>query len=489
VLYFVLRWMGGVGLRWYYRDLRAVGLDRVPADAPVLLAVNHPNALVDALVAGCAVRRRITLTAKATLFDNPAFAAIAGRVGIVPLRRASDEARKARSADGARPRGREAPPSGTPDAASPSRNADSFRALLDALAERRAVLIFPEGKSHNEPRLAPLKTGLARIALQARDDRGVRGLQVVPLGITFERKWAPRTRVLVQAGEPIELDAWRPSTASARSPAEQLTALLDERLQEVTLNFDSTEDAERVLAASETLAGVFDDVRPLGAPDTPLENVVSVSRRVDAVRRTLAARATHEPVLAARVAEFERRLHALRAALDEAGIAPNDLQLDTGLTPAGWFVVREAAIAAVAGPLALWGRVNHWLPLRIARFLALRASRTPEDPAMNTLVIGLGVVLLFYALQTTAVALAFGGWWALAYALTLVPSATWDFRYSDRTRRASQRVRTYLRFRRTPELRLRLLGELAWLREEAAAIERACSVDTGDERPAAGARA
>ena len=134
MLYFVLRWMGSVALRWYYRELQVVGLERVPDDAPVLLAVNHPNALVDALVAGCAVRRRLTLTAKATLFDNPVFAALAGRVGIVPLRRASDESARRRAAAASPSTIAEtSPPSGT-SSADPSRNESSFRALLDALA-------------------------------------------------------------------------------------------------------------------------------------------------------------------------------------------------------------------------------------------------------------------------------------------------------------------------------------------------------------------
>ena len=71
------------------------------------------------------------------------------------------------------------------------------------------MLIFPEGITHDEPSLAPLKTGAARMALHARDAGDVDGLAVVPIGLTFERKDAPRTRVLVQIGEPIAMDRWR----------------------------------------------------------------------------------------------------------------------------------------------------------------------------------------------------------------------------------------------------------------------------------------
>jgi hypothetical protein len=48
------------------------------ADAP---ASNHPNALVDALV----VPRRVVLTAKATLLENPIARLLVRTVGVVPL--------------------------------------------------------------------------------------------------------------------------------------------------------------------------------------------------------------------------------------------------------------------------------------------------------------------------------------------------------------------------------------------------------------------
>jgi hypothetical protein len=147
--------------------------------------------------------------------------------------------------------------------------------------------------------------------------------------------------------------------------------------------------------------------------------------------------------------------------------------MSTNVRGGAWFVVRETLIAALAGPLALWGRVNHWLPLRLARSLAVRRSRTPDEPATNTIAAALVLVLGFYAAQTALVTWGLGWMVGAAYVASLPPSATWDFRYADRRQRASARVRTYLRFRRKPELQQQLLTELMWLRNEAIALNSA----------------
>jgi hypothetical protein len=417
----------------------------------VLLASNHPNALVDALVITCTLRRPVTLTAKATLLENPITRALLRAAGVVPLRRATDDAIR----------------NGATGEVDPARNAGAFTAVLDALEAGGVVLLFPEGKSHSDPNLAPLKTGLARIALMARAERGIDSLPIVPIGLTFERKWDPRSRVVMAIGTPIVLEQHGPN---ANDDATTLTGRIDVGLRNVTLNFPTHDDASEVLSVSTLLTGVFDEFRPLHAPDPPLSDSVRLAQRISAIAERVPQ---IDPGLARRIDRFRERISAFDAATRQYAIAANDVQMSTNVRGGAWFVVRETLIAALAGPLALWGRVNHWLPLRLARSLAVRRSRTPDESATNTIAAALVLVLGFYAAQTALVTWGLGWMVGAAYAASLPPSATWNFRYADRRRRASARVRTYLRFRRKPELQQQLLTELMWLRNEAIALNSA----------------
>ncbi|HKG93309.1 MAG TPA: lysophospholipid acyltransferase family protein [Gemmatimonadaceae bacterium] len=459
MLYRILRWLGRMALRWFYREVDVAGLERVPQGVPLLIASNHPNQLIDALLVGCSIPRTVTFTGKAILLDNPAMRVVMSRLPFVPLRRVADERKRDPGA-----------------AVDRSRNADSFRAILDALEQRQAVLIFPEGISHDEPEMSLLKTGVARIALQARDDRAIRGLHILPVGLTYERKWAARTRALVLIGEPIAIDDWRPPQGgeSEGAAVQALTAEVNARLRAVTLNFPTREAAERVITVSSVLSGVYDndELRPLRRPDTPLATAVDVARRVEAVRRTLDA-GEAAPEVAVRVERFQARLDAFRDELARHDVAANDVGMEVGAADGARFTLRETALLALGGPLALWGRVNHWLPLALARTLARRTSETPQDPAMHTVVAGLGATLAWYVVATAVVAWLAGPWWALAYLVSLPIAGTWYLQYADRLRRARRRVRTYLLFRRDPALRQRLLDDVAWLRTEAETIEGA----------------
>jgi 1-acyl-sn-glycerol-3-phosphate acyltransferase len=291
MIYGLLRWITGIALHWFYSDIRIVGAEKIPASGPLLIAANHQNALVDSLIVGWLVPRRIAMTAKATLTDNPFIAILFRLLHVVPLRRVSDEARKQ---------------NGLP--VDRSRNARAFEEILNLLGRNGALLIFPEGKSHNETGLEPLKTGLARLALQARDESAITGLRILPLGLVFEDKGTPGTVVGAHVGTVIEMDSWR------------------------------------------------------GKDHTKLTQEIA---------------------------------DRLRAVSEEAGLPPQDFSRARESDN----VVNERAIALAAW----WGRLTHELPVRIARNMAVKRSTDADEPAMFTIIFGVGLVLLTYVIHLTIV--------------------------------------------------------------------------------------
>lgn len=239
MIYGLLRWFTGIALHWFYSSIQIIGRERIPASGPVILAASHHNALVDALIAGWIAPRRLTLTAKATLMDNVFLRWLFPVIGVVPLRRVSDEMKKRRT-----------------EKVDPSRNTGAFESILDVLEKGEMILIFPEGISHSNPQLAPLKTGASRIALEARDKRGIRNLEIIPLGLSFEDKGNPGTAVLAEVGEPMLMDSMGNPTV------EELTTLLSNRLAAVSLKQpDPSPDRDAV----KRKGGVHPIASPLGA--------------------------------------------------------------------------------------------------------------------------------------------------------------------------------------------------------------------------------
>jgi 1-acyl-sn-glycerol-3-phosphate acyltransferase len=191
MIYSILRWISGIAVHWFYGEIRITDRDKIPDRGPLFIAVNHQNALVDSLITAWVVKRRVTMTAKATLTTNPFVAWLFRALGVVPLRRAGDEVSRAGAI-----------------CADRSRNEHAFREILGILESQGAVLIFPEGKSHNQPGLEPLKSGLARLALSAKYEQGISNVMILPLGLVFEDKGRPGSVVGVRVGEVIAMDTW-----------------------------------------------------------------------------------------------------------------------------------------------------------------------------------------------------------------------------------------------------------------------------------------
>jgi glycerol-3-phosphate O-acyltransferase/dihydroxyacetone phosphate acyltransferase len=452
VLYELLRGTAAIALRWYYSDIVVQGAVHVPSRGPLVIIANHPNALIDPLLVGTSITRRIRLTAKATLFDHPALAPVLTAAGVVPLRRAKDEPRRA-----------------VPAIITPERNAFAFQLVTSALRAGEAVLVFPEGISHDDPAIAPLKSGAARMAIQAQAE-GVRGIRLLPIGLVFEEKERPGSRVLVRVGESLDLDSW--IAARGHTDAATLTDTLEEGLRAVTLNFASAERAERAVRLARTLSALAAAPARVAHPRS-LDAEFALAVRIDAA---MSALPNASPSVTDAVDELSSRLGAIEGELHRHGISLVDVRISMRLPDAAAFVAREGPLALIALIAVVFGWATHWLPLRVARRLALRSlgrDTSRDQPAMRTILFSLSAIVMWYVAQAVVIT-HYVGPLAASMWLTLIFAAAHGLRLRrGRLRRALGRARTFLALRADPTLQPRILAEVDALLSDALALEGA----------------
>lgn len=466
VLYTVLRLLARVALRWYYADVAVQGRERIPPEGPVIIVANHPNALVDALLAATALGRDVRLTAKATLFAHPLLAPLLRATGVVPLRRLRDElvaAREGGEGAGAERSG----PGRAIGRADVQRNEAAFARVSEALRRGQAVLVFPEGISHDAPALAPLRSGAARMALAACD-AGVAGVVLLAVGLIYEEKDRPRSRVLVRIGDPLHVGAW--TAVHPGAGVGELTAEMENRLRAVTLNFASEERARSAVRLARALQAISE-------PPPGLSTVRALAREAEIAARVESAteRLTHAPpALVARADALTGALDQLERELATRGIALDEVTLSTRRRHGARFVVRETALGITLAPIAILGRVAHALPLRIAGWVARRSARgdsSRDQPAMRTIVLGTAGVLLWYAGAGMLIATRWGAGIAIAAVSLAAVAGRVSFLLGDRSVRAWRRARSYLSLRRDPAAGERACATLRALLEDALALE------------------
>ena len=196
---------------------RSVQVRRVapePTGAALVLA-NHGGGLGDILtvIAGCS--RFPRFLARDIIWKFPVARSVMDSVGAIPVSRRQDHGA---SAD----------------------NSGLFGAAWAALSDGDLLAIYPEGESIAEPRLAPLRTGAARILLGAWE-RGT-DVWIEPMGLHYYDISVLRGRGFVHVGTPVRLSELvgelpSPATSENRAAVRALTELIAQRLSKVVAEY------------------------------------------------------------------------------------------------------------------------------------------------------------------------------------------------------------------------------------------------------------
>src|SRR5689334_10868038 len=82
----------GLVVRIFFRRAVVTGAENVPATGPALLVFNHPNSLVDPLIALAMSPRPVVFLAKEPLFRIPVLGFLVKSMGSIPVYRKMDGA-------------------------------------------------------------------------------------------------------------------------------------------------------------------------------------------------------------------------------------------------------------------------------------------------------------------------------------------------------------------------------------------------------------
>ncbi|HEX8131095.1 MAG TPA: lysophospholipid acyltransferase family protein [Pyrinomonadaceae bacterium] len=384
-----------IALRLFFRRIEISGARFVPPDEPLIFVSNHPNGLIDPALIFCALPRRISFLAKATLFRIPVIKFLINAVESLPLYRRVDTDEDL------------------------SKNRLTFEQCHALLRQNRCIALFPEGVSHNATRLLPVKTGAARIALgaisvaaPARDAGALDRLKIVPVGLYYTSKTSFRSEALIRFGVPVEARAV-PLDAQGEPPREavrELSARIEAALLEVTLNVEDDEELEVVTKAQELFSSLYEG---LSLRQT-LSAEFDLRRRI-AEKLSPEEGETGEGTLRRRILKHEEELGAL-------GIDAENLSL---LTHTRWNVFRHfllrGALVLLLLPLSIPGALLHLPAFVVCDLLSRFYRRHGVDEIAPTVKI-LAAMALMPLTWLVVAALCYFRWdWRVA--LLAFPSA------------------------------------------------------------------
>ena len=168
--------------RYSYRKTEVVGEENLPTDGPIILAANHCNTLMDALVVLRAHKGLTVFGARADMFNNRFIAKLMYFFKILPMVRQRDGLRNV------------------------LKNVETQETIVEILENDVAFCMFPEGRHRPEKSLLTLGKGVFRAALAANSRFGERKpVYIVPVGLEYGDFFRYRGTVLVTYGKALNV--------------------------------------------------------------------------------------------------------------------------------------------------------------------------------------------------------------------------------------------------------------------------------------------
>jgi glycerol-3-phosphate O-acyltransferase/dihydroxyacetone phosphate acyltransferase len=379
-----------LAMRVYFRRVEVVGVEHVPLKSPVIFVLNHPNALVDPAFLLSLAPRRVSFLAKSPLFRMPVLGSLVRAMDSLPVYRRQDEGEDV------------------------FKNREMFVAARKLLARGGTIAICPEGVSHDEPRLRPIKTGAARIALGAVSTGEVGDLKIVPAGLYYTSKTKFRSAVLLYFGAPLEV---APAQMEAdgnppRAAVKELSNRIEEALRAVILDAEHEEALQTITRAERIFSS-----------ESVAEGSESLAEELQLQQRFVKAYHVLRESAPERLRRLEVRMRRFEEELSQAGVDPDDLSPPKSTVDVFAHLISRVLIFLVLiGPAAL-GFLVHYPAYRLGGYLATRYSKNDDDMVSTIKIMSAMLMIPLTWLAVAGVVYKIAGWPPAVLAVLFIAGA------------------------------------------------------------------
>jgi glycerol-3-phosphate O-acyltransferase / dihydroxyacetone phosphate acyltransferase len=221
LVYRLLQGLAILGNEVYFRKIHYINKQYLSSDAPLMVICNHPNTVVDPLLAVMYTPEPVFLLANYSLFKNPIAGAILRTLFCIPVKRVKDVAE-----------------------GEVRNNDDAFRESEQHLMAGRSIFVAAEGSSYTERHIRTFKTGGARIlfAAEAQSDFKL-NVRILPIGLTYFDPLKFGSDVVVEVGEPFSAADWQDRYAqNPQETVDNFMQYVEYKFHDLTIHCENVEE-------------------------------------------------------------------------------------------------------------------------------------------------------------------------------------------------------------------------------------------------------
>jgi len=416
----------------FYRHVEIDGLEYFPKNGPVLICANHANALADALILQAVIPRLLHPVARSGLFKNWLLKPFLLTMQAVPIYRRQD------------------------NEANMSANVEAFQKCYDMFELGEVILIFPEGQSHSDSSLRPMKSGAARMVLGCVKQEIP--LTVLPIGLTFSNKGKFRSNIFIKIGEPVSVPE---NSKDDGQTVSDLRTDIQRAIESVTINVDEADDLDFLKRVERFFAMRHGKYRH--------RNMSLRFQALQKINNACLQLREHAPE---QLAQLKHKLHQYERLCHTWRI--DAYQMTIKYTPSliTRFIIRSLLILFVILPVGLWGIINNYFPYILTRHIARFISKDTDQYDTSKMVLGLTLFPLFWAVQIWWLSAQVNVFLLTAYIFSLPISAAAALFLRREQHRIWENLRVFFLFVRKRKLKKYLENRRKELERELAKLVR-----------------